>query len=204
MPLIEAQPDALAQRYAKSIFELADVQGGRDAIETILGQLEDVLEIARSDPHFNEFLASRILPAKSRGASIRRIFEGRVDPLVLNFLLVLNDKGRLAHIAPIVGAFDAMAQERFGRIEVDVYTAAPASGDELAGVKKRLEDKLGKDVIVHPYTDSSMIGGVKLRIGDQLIDGSIATRLRRLKQRLATEGLAEVRARGEQILGDGS
>jgi len=204
MPLIEAQPDALAQRYARSLFELTQAKGGRDAIESVLGQLEDLLEIARSDPRFSEFLASRVLPSKSRGVSIKKIFDGRVDPLVLNFLLVLNDKGRLAHLAPIVGAFDAMAQDIFGRVEVDVYTAAPASGEELAGIKKNLEAKLGKDVIVHPYTDGSMIGGVKLRIGDQLIDGSIATRLRRMKQRLATDGMAEFRARAEKILGDES
>ncbi len=204
MPLIEAQPDALAQRYARSILELAEEKGGRDKIELVLGQLEDVLELARSDAHFSEFLASRVIPATSRAASIKRIFDGRIDPLVLNFLLVLNDKGRLARLAPIIDAFDALAQDKFGRVEVDVYTAAPASGEELAGIKKSLEAKLGKIVIVHPYTDASMIGGVKLRIGDKLIDGSVATRLRRMKQRLATDGMAEIRARTKRILGDES
>ena len=202
MPLIEAQPDALAQRYARSLFELADAKGGRDLIESILGQLEDVLEIARSDARFNEFLASRVLPAKARGETIRQIFTGRADDMVVNFLLVLNDKGRLSHLPPIVGAFDNMAQELFGRVEVDVYTAAPASGEELSAIKTKLEAQLGKEVIVHPYTDDSMLGGVKLRIGDQLVDGSVATRLRKLRHQLETEGLAEVRARAEKIIGD--
>jgi len=202
MPLIESQPDALAFRYATSLFELAEAGGGRDRIESVLAELESVLELARSDERFSEFLASRVLPARSRKASIRQIFENRTDDLVLRFLLVLNDKGRLGHLAPIVGAFDHLAQERFGRVEVDVFTAAPASGDDLASIKKRLQKSLGKDVILHPYTDGSMIGGVRLRIGDQLIDGSVSTQLRRLRQRLAVDGLAEVRARASRILSD--
>ena len=202
MALIESQPDALAFRYAKSLFELAEADGGRDRIEGVLAELESVLELARGDARFSEFFASRVLPAKSRAASIRAIFEARTDDLVLRFLLVLNDKGRLGHLAPIVGAFDHLAQERFGRIEVDVFTAAPLSGEDLASIKARLKGALGRDIVLHPYTDGSMIGGVKLRIGDQLIDGSVSTQLRRLKHRLAVDGLAEVRARASRILGD--
>jgi len=75
-------------------------------------------------------------------------------------------------------------QEQFGRIEVDVFTAAPLGRDQLGGLQKSIQTALGKEPVLHPYTEPAMIGGVKLRIGDQLIDGSVATRLRRMKRDL--------------------
>ena len=71
---------------------------------------------------------------------------------------------------------------------------------ELDRVKGRLSTILGKEVVVHPYTDESMIGGVKFRIGDQLLDASLASRLRRVRDQLHTAGGAELRARAPRII----
>ncbi|MBK7404701.1 MAG: ATP synthase F1 subunit delta [Phycisphaerales bacterium] len=200
MPLIDTQPDALANVYARSLLELADEQGGRERIEAILGQLEDILELARSDKSFGEFFASRVLGVSARAESLRAIFSGRCDDLVLRFLLVLNQKRRLGHLVAIVAAYDALVQVRFGRIEVDVYTAAPVDVAELQGIKSRLQTILAKDVVVHPYTDEAMIGGIKFRIGDQLVDASIASRLQRMRDKLSSAGAAEIRARAGRII----
>ncbi len=202
MPLIESQPDALAHTYARSLFELVDSKGGRSAIETILGQLEDILELARNDARFNEFLASRIVPSGQRSASIQQIFANRADPLVVNFLRVVNDKGRLSHLPAIVAAFDALAQEKFGRVEVDVFTAEPLTAEGLSTIKNKLASSLGKDIVLHPYTDASMIGGVKFRIGDQLVDASIATQLRHMRDKLDGQGASHLRARAKNALGE--
>ena len=199
MPLIEAQPDALANVYARSLFELAEQAGGQAKAEEILGELEEILELARGDTSFNEFLASRVIESGKRDASLDRIFQGNVSELTLRFLRLLNDKGRLSHLAPIVGAYDQLVQEKFGRVEVDVFTSGPISSDELRSVKERLQGQLGKEVIVHPYTDSSMLGGIKLRIGDQLIDASVRTRLRKLRDSLSGKG-NEIRSRAAELL----
>ena len=200
MPLIDTQPDALASVYARGLLDLAEAEGGRPTIEAVLSELEDILEIARGDAKFNEFLASRVVAAKDRDESLRRILGDAVTPLTLRFLLLLNRKGRLSHLVPIVGAFDALVQERFGRVEVDVFTAAPMGQDEVRLVRERLGATLNKEVIVHPYTDSAMIGGVKFRIGDQLVDASLATRLRRLKDQLNTSGISDLRSRIDKVI----
>ncbi len=201
MPLIDSHPNALSAIYAKSLIDLADSQGGRTTIETILGELEDVLELARSDKQFGEFLASRVLGAKDRSESLTRIFSGRVHKLTLNFLLTLNRKGRLSHLPAVVGSFDSLVQAKFGRVEVDVFTAAPMGQDELRDVKTHLSGVLGKDVIVHPYVDGAMLGGIKFRIGDQLVDGSLATRLRKMRDQIESAGSAELRARLDRLFG---
>lgn len=202
MPLTEAQPDALANMYARSLFELARSKGERPLIEETQAELEEILELARQDRRFGEFLASRSLGNKERTASLLAIFKGRVGDLTLRFLMVLQSKGRLSHLPAIVAAYDAMTQQAFGRVEVDVFTAAPLSPDELGGVRERLARVLNKEVVVHPYTDGAMIGGVKFRIGDQLIDASIATKLRKLRDQLANEGAARLRSRMPGILGE--
>jgi len=202
MPLIDAQPDALAHIYAKSLYQLADEQGGRGSIEAVLGELEDVLELARQDAKFSEFLSSRVLPVAQRAATLDRIFKGRASDLTLRFLQILNNKGRLGHLPAIVGAFDELVQHKFGRVEVDLYTAGPISPEELRSIREQLQTKLGREPIVHPYVDHGMIGGIKLQIGDQLIDGSIATQLRRLKDQIADKGSAAMRARFDRAIGE--
>lgn len=198
MPLIEAQPDALAKIYAKSIFEVAQKDG--TTAEAVLGELEDVLDIARNDKDFSELLASRLIDASKRDASLVRIFQGKVSPTTLNIIRLLNRKGRLGHLALITGALDAIVQQHFGRVEVDVYTAAPVSQSELDAIRSRLMGSLGKEVILHPYTDASMLGGIKLRIGDQLIDASVRAELRRLRDRLLSQ-TSSVRSKANDILG---
>jgi len=201
MPLIEAEPDAVAQTYARSLFELAEREGGQQRTEDVLGELEDILEIARSDAQFGEFLSSRVVDAGAREGTLKTIFEGRASDLTVRFLMVLNRKGRLGAIAAVVAAYDAIVQERFGRVEVDVYTPAPAEPGQLEGVKDRLASLLGKEIVLHPYTDEKMIGGIKLRIGDQLIDGSVETQIRRLRDRFAAGGRDQIRAGAERFLG---
>jgi F-type H+-transporting ATPase subunit delta len=127
---------------------------------------------------------------------------GGFRDLTADFLLVLNGKGRLAHLPAIAAAFDALVQEHFGRVEVDVYTAGPIRADELRAIKERFGRVIGKEAIIHPYTDGSMLGGVKIRIGDHLIDGSVATQLRRMREQLSTSGSARLRARAQDLLED--
>jgi F-type H+-transporting ATPase subunit delta len=200
MPLIDAHPDALAKVYAKSLFELAHSEGGQSNTESVLGEIEDILEIARDDAQFSELLASRLIDTDKRDASLLRIFSGKVSPITLNFIRQLNRKGRLGNLPAIASALDTMVQEQFGRIEVDVFTATPIGAGELDSVKSRISDALGKDVILHPYTDSSMLGGIKLRLGDQLIDASIQAELRKMRDQLINEGSARVRGRSADML----
>ena len=202
MPLIETPPDAVAEIYARSVFELALERGGRELTERVAAELEAILDLARQDKRFGEFLASRILPMAKREASLGRILKDRCDKLTCDFLLTLNRKGRLGHLPAITAALDQIVQDRFGRVEVDVYTAAPMPRPDLTALRDRLAGALGKEVVVHPYTDESMIGGVRLRIGDQLVDASLSSKLRRMRDRLAREGAANLRGRMRSVLDD--
>ncbi len=200
MPMIDTEPDALSRVYARSLFELAESEGGQQRIEEIGAELGELVDLARADKAFGEFLSSRIIAGKKRSASLEKILKGRVSDLIRRFVLVLNAKERLAILPSVAAAYDQVVQEKFGRVEVDVYTAAPVDRATLDRVGASLKRTIGKDPVLHPYTDAAMLGGLRLQIGDQLIDASVATRLRRMRERLAGPGAEAVRARFNKII----
>jgi F-type H+-transporting ATPase subunit delta len=193
--------DALANVYARSLFDLAMEAGGQGKIEEVNDELEQIVELARERREFARFLASPIVDRDARAESIRRIFDGRITDLTLRFLLILNDKGRLDRLEAAASAFDVLVQEAFGRVEVDVYTASVIGEDARSFIRDRIRTALGREPVLHTYADPDMIGGIKLRIGDRLIDGSVETRLRRLRSNLLESG-AELRAQVGRLIQD--
>jgi F-type H+-transporting ATPase subunit delta len=196
------QTDALASVYARSLLELAQQAGGQDKINEVLGELEQIGELLRGDRKIREFFASPIIDREARSQSIRKVFSNRVTDLTLRFLLVLNDKNRLGHLEQIFAALDRMIQEAYGRVEVDVFTTAPLGQSQLDKLRERIRAAIGRDPVLHPYIEPAMLGGLKLRIGDQLIDGSLAGKLRRMKRDLLSSG-GKLRDRLTQIIEEG-
>ena len=127
------QYDEVAGVYARSLYELAHEAGGLEKVEEIYGELDAIVEMTRADSNLREFFSSPILGKGAREQTLRSVFENRVSDMLLRFLLVANDKGRLGELDHIAGAMDAMLQDAHGRIEVDVYTAS--------------EDQIGEDLL---------------------------------------------------------
>lgn len=203
MTTISETVDAVARVYAQSLLELADAAGGDEKIVETSAELVAIMEIIRSDESTAEFLRSPIIEREKRAAAIRRIFEGRVSDLILRFMLVLNGKGRLGEFGAMATAYDQLVNRRLGRVEVDVYTVeGRLETDELAVVGEKVKARFGQDPVFHQYADASMIGGLVLRVGDQLIDGSVRGQLRRMREELLAGGSAEIRARAGDFLSD--
>lgn len=186
--------NSVGRIYAESLFELASKQG--DAAAQDAGdELVDLVEIVRGDRRFAEFLRSPAIDAAAREATLQSILKGRVSDLVLRFMLVANRKGRLGELEAISDAYAKLLNERFGKVEVDVFTVDGQLDDGArANLATTLKSRLGREPVLHLYKDASMVGGMKLRIGDQLIDGSVAAKLRRMRRSLVEDAGAKVRA----------
>ena len=184
------QIDEVAKVYARSLFELARELGGDAGVASMGAELREVAELTRADRRLAELFRSPIVDPARRAESLRRMFAGKVTDTLLNFLLVLNRKGRLSGLSAIEDAYDAMEQDAFGRVEVDVFTATGALDEATRGsLAGDLRRSLGREPVMHFHADPDMIGGLKLRIGDRLIDGSIAAQLRRIRSTLLDRGL---------------
>ncbi|MDP6987607.1 MAG: ATP synthase F1 subunit delta [Phycisphaerales bacterium] len=185
---MNAQTDTLARIYARSLFDLSDEAGGRDKILEVADELEQVCELVRRDASFREYLDSPVIDIARRAVGIKQIFTNQITDLVMRFLLVLNTNGRLGHLESIHTAFHDLVQESWGRIEVDCWTAMPLGGEQQQILSARLHEILGKEPVLHAWTDESLIGGIKIRIGDRLIDGSVAARLKQFEKNLKVSG----------------
>ncbi len=197
---MQQQVNDVARVYAESLFQLCEKDGGVTRAQEIGGELASFAEVIRSDKKFAEFLRTPTVDRASREETLKRILSGRVSDLLLRFILIVNRKDRGADLMGIDSAFDAMLQERLGKVEVDVWTAGPMSQDALRAIQARISAAIGKDAILRSYTEPAMIGGIKMRIGDRLIDGSVATKLRALRTSLVETGGADVRGRFQQFM----
>jgi F-type H+-transporting ATPase subunit delta len=181
--------DAISIVYARSLYDLAREAGGEEKILEVADELEQICELMRDKRgRFREFMASPIIDEGRRANSLRSIFSDRVTDLTLRFLLVLNDKKRLGHLEAITAAFDHLVHETLDRVEVDLYTPSLLGDEQVDIIRRRVHEALGREPVLHTYAEPAMLGGLKLRIGDQLIDGSVATRLRRLRSTILASG----------------
>jgi F-type H+-transporting ATPase subunit delta len=169
--------------YAHSLLELADEKNQAAPIGEELTQLREVLD---QNPTFVLFLADPGISQDARAKVLTDTFRGKVSPLMWNFLGVLNLKNRLPLLRQIIAAYDDLLDEKFGKIEVDVTTAHKLSPDDLENVRTRVSTALKKDAVIHQYVDESIIGGMQLRVGDQLIDASVKSKLQAIKQKMLT------------------
>ena len=135
---------------------------------------------------------------------LERRIRGRVSPLLSNFLGLLNQKGRLGLLPQIAAAYDDLLDEQFGKVEVDVTVAQPLDASNWSRSASRSSQALGKDAVVHQYVDESIIGGLVLRVQDQLIDASVRYQLQAIRSKLLSAGrrsrrieLATVSGRGQ-------
>jgi F-type H+-transporting ATPase subunit delta len=103
---------------------------------------------------------------------------------VLDFLLLLNSKRRLAIFQEIAAAYDDLLEDQLGKVEVDVIVAHRLSADELEQVRQRVSGVLKKDAVVHQYVDESIIGGLIIKVQDQVIDASVKSQLEAMRRQM--------------------
>ncbi len=169
-----------AKRYAEAVAGIARDGGTQDVWRDDLDSLAQLVQ----DPQAGPFLTSaRVDQAEKRRLLDRALV---VSPLAMNLALLLLDKGRLAAAPAIAAAYSHMLDAERGIVDADVTTAVVLSDEERRVVGQRLRAITGaNEVRVAAHVDPALIGGMVVRVGDQLIDGSTRTRLLQLKRTLA-------------------
>lgn len=171
-----------ARRYAQAVFELGDAAGTLERWERDLSRVVDALD----DPAIAAFFASPKSPAARKREIVAQILGPSGEPLVANLVGLLIERGRLAMLPLLYADFHELLLARQGIAVGDITTAIPLGPDELAAVRSRLKALVGKEVELRPHVDPEIIGGIIVRIGDSLIDGSVTSQLRRLRERLVS------------------
>ncbi|MHB1131875.1 MAG: ATP synthase F1 subunit delta [Chloroflexota bacterium] len=170
----------VARQYAEAMYQLAtDNQRVADWLEQ-LGAVSGAL----ARPDIGQLLASPAIAERDKFDVLRRSLAG-VDALVLNLVFLLVRRRRLSLVVLIASEYARLVNRQRGIVLADVTTAVPLDAAETAALASRLSAALGKTVQVRATVDNSIIGGLVVRIGDKLINGSVAGRLESLRLSLA-------------------
>jgi F-type H+-transporting ATPase subunit delta len=166
----QIHPSPIAVSYATALLELANE---RQITQPIAEDLHGLRDVLAENPSFRAFLSDPSIGDAERTEVLKRVFAGKIQPLIEHFLEVLAAKGRLSHVEQIADAYDDLLDEQAGKIEVDVTVAQKLSAEQLEEVRQKVSSALKKDAVVHQYVDESIIGGLILRVQDKLIDASV-------------------------------
>lgn len=169
---------SLSGRYAAALFDLARDGKSIEAVETSLKTVEAAMA---ESPDLKRLIISPLVARDAAASAIKAVAaQLALDPLTTNFLGVLASNRRLLQLTPTIAAFGAMAAEHRGETTATVTTAHPLGDDQLAALKAKLRARAGRDVAVDTRVDPAILGGLIVKIGSQLIDGSIRTKLNTL------------------------
>ena len=175
-----AEPSTVARPYAEAVFKLADAQAVLANWSEMLAALAAVAADPRvratiSDPNQSE--------AKVAGLFIG-ILAGKLNGDAENLVRVLAENGRLELLPEIRAQYEALKNDREGVVEAEIYSAFDLTPPQLADLVQRLEAKTGRKVRARVQTDKELIGGIKVLLGDKVIDGSARAQLGALENQL--------------------
>lgn len=169
---------SLGGRYATALFELAHEAKALDAVERSLATVKAAL--AESSDFKALTLSPLIARADAKKAIAATAVVMKLDPTTTNFMGVLADNRRLGELPAILRAFRTLLATHRGETTADVTSAHPLDPGQQDALRQQLKTRLGRDVSIDLSVDPSLLGGLVVRIGSQMIDSSIKTRLNTL------------------------
>ncbi len=175
----------IAKRYARALFDLARADGKEEAwLESLQG-----IEQQLADPSSALFFREPRIPAERKAAIVAEVAAG-ADAMVGNFVGLLVQKQVIGVLPSIVREYSQLLNESLGRVQASVTSAVTISPEQHSRLRESLGAMLDKQVVLDAREDPDIIGGIVVRIGDQVIDGSVRARLDGLRQSLGRESLA--------------
>jgi len=173
---------SVARRYAAAFFEIAKQQNQLGEMEVQLQRLVDDINANRE---LKKVFNHRLIKERDKKAVVKDIFGGRISPVMMNFVYILIDKKREVYLEQILLQYVEMANVARNIMDASVTSAIELSPKDIKDLQGRLAELTGKNVRLKTLVDPQLIGGLVIRVGDRIMDGSISKRLQMLKNNLS-------------------
>ncbi|MCS6976960.1 MAG: ATP synthase F1 subunit delta [Gemmatales bacterium] len=187
----------VAKVYAEALLNAAEKRNQAQEIWEELDSL--VTDIFAAKPELEVFLSSGAIGRNAKENVLRKVFEGRASELFLNFLMVLNRHDRLNLLRAVRQSYRDLMNARARRIVVQVRTAAPMEEDQRQRLIDNIRESLHLEPVLEERVDPDLLGGLVLRVGDQMFDGSVRTRLLKLREKLRERSSHEIQSRRDRF-----
>lgn len=171
--------EVAGQRYAQALFELAVDRG---QLEPWAEQLAFASQVVQ-DGEFSAFLAHAEVPLESKTSAVDAVLQD-VEPLVRNLVSLLVTRRAADSLPSVHEAYTRLLDTHLGRQRVEVTSAVPLEDEELERVTSFAANLTGKEVVVSARVDESILGGIIIQVGDQLLDGSTRARLEEMRRQI--------------------
>ena len=170
----------LAQRYAAALYELADSQ---KVLDQVAEDLRTIRGLLRESPDLSRLIRSPITSRQIQGRALEAVLaRAQISTLTRNFVGVVAENRRAADLPQMVEAFLALLAQRRGEIAAEVTSAQPLDDRQKASLDEQLRRALGSKVTVDLKVDPKLLGGLVIKVGSRLIDGSLEGKLQRLER----------------------
>jgi F-type H+-transporting ATPase subunit delta len=176
-----AEGDVRIDGYANALFEVARVEGSIAEVEDELFRFARTLE---SNDELRSVLTDEAVPVARRQGVVEDLLGAKASPVTVNLVGFVVGAGRARQLPQIIGRLVERAAAAKDSVVGEVRSAVPLTEDQRERLAAALGKATGKQVEVKVIVDPTVLGGVVARIGDTVIDGSVRTRLDRLKERL--------------------
>ena len=171
----------ISQRYAQAIFEYSQEN---KILDYLYQDLKDLAELLDQQPLLEDFFRSPIISSLKRQKVLKNLFEGRIHPMTLQFLELLEQKKRLFFIKNICQDFENLYLDTRGILRIKATSSVPLEDTELRPLKHHLKSKFTKEIELSVEIDPKIIGGLKIQIEDRIYDSSLRRQLEKFKELL--------------------
>lgn len=171
----------VAKRYAQALLQIAQENNLIDLYEK---ELNDCLASIKSDQHLEHIWFSERILTDDKKQVIKELFGGNLSDIIVNLLMVLIDKNREAFLPDIFTEYKKQADVTRNIIDAEVRSAVALTDKDFNELESKLSAMTGKNVRLRVVVDPSLIGGLIVRMGDKVIDGSVVKRLSIMKKNL--------------------
>jgi F-type H+-transporting ATPase subunit delta len=178
---VPLRDQGLGERYAEALLGAAEKRG---AIDAVAEDLQSIRALDEKDPSFRRFLESPAVRDDAKQKLVQSVLGSRAHPLTVQFLLLLMHKKRIGHLRDAAAAFKALVEAKRGIVHARVTSAVALDNDAKTRLTQALEKRTGLRFLLDPRVDESILGGVVVQYRDQILDDSVRTRLRDLRDRL--------------------
>jgi len=175
----------ISKRYAKAIFDIAREEGKSEEYFAELKGFNDLLE---QNASLKGFMVNPVFAKADKMIVLDQVADkAALSPIMRNFLRILIEKGRIGSLAEIQDWYQESLDRISGRVRVQVVTAYKLSADLEEKLRLKMEEVTGKQVEMNVERDQSLIGGIVVKVGDTLYDGSILAQLNSIRELLREE-----------------
>lgn len=166
------------RKYARALLKAAQKEG---TLQTTQQGLQVLAEAYRTNSLLRQALLTKRLTQSQKIQIVSNVFIGLAGPLEVDVLKLLVQDGAVRTLADVVKEFNRLVETESDLVHVTVYSADPLPPDDLKKILSTLQDRLGKAIKAHSVIDPKLLGGIKLRIGNSIVDGTLSRRLERIK-----------------------